>query len=282
MSEAQDFERVRAAIALLARQWKKQPGLDEMAGAAGLSPSHFQRLFTRWAGISPSRFVQYLTLGAARRLLKQSRPLLETALETGLSGPSRLHDLFITFEALSPGEYKRKGEGLILRYGFHQGIFGKFLLAASPRGICGLSFVDGDEETALNAMRDRWPRADFIQDQDATRPLAKAAFSGDKPLSLHIAGTNFQVKVWEALMTVPPGNLVAYNDLAHAIGREKCPRAIGNALGANPIAYLIPCHRVIRASGAFNDYRWGTERKLAILGWEQAQASQAEYVLHRI
>lgn len=276
MSEAQDFERVRAAIALLARNWKKQPGLDEMAAAAGLSPAHFQRLFTRWAGISPTRFVQYLTLDRARRLLASSRPVLETALETGLSGPGRLHDLFVTFEALSPGEYKRKGEGLVLRYGFHQGPFGRFWLAASDRGVCGLAFADGAEAEEREKMRLRWPKARLVEDKPFIEPLAERVFhptqgGGGDPLGLHIAGTNFQVKVWEALMAVPPGNLVSYNDLAQAIGREKCPRAIGNALGANPIAYLIPCHRVIRATGAFNDYRWGTERKLAILGWEQAR-----------
>lgn len=280
MSESQDFERVRAAITHLVCQWRRQPDLGEMAKAAGLSPAHFQRLFTRWAGISPSRFVQYLTLDRARRLLAESRPVLETALETGLSGPGRLHDLFVTFEALSPGEFKRKGAGLVLRYGFHDGPFGRFWLAASERGICGLSFVDGADADGVEQMRSRWPLARLEEDVSLTGPLARRAFrraSGETndPLALHIVGTNFQVKVWEALMAVPPGNLVAYNDLARAIGREKCPRAIGNALGANPIAYLIPCHRVIRASGAFNDYRWGTERKLAILGWEQAQASQA-------
>lgn len=279
MSQAQDFERVRAAIAYLLRHWRRQPSLDEMATAAGLSPAHFQRLFTRWAGISPSRFMQYLTLETAKRLLCENRSVLEAALETGLSGPSRLHDLFVAFEALSPGEYKRKGEGLRLRYGLHEGPFGRFLLAASPRGICGLAFAD-DEALELSRMRERWPMAEFVRDQAATRPLAEAVFSpvkkpGQAPLRLHIAGTNFQVKVWEALMTAPPGGLLSYNDVARLIGERSCARAIGNALAANPLAFLIPCHRVIRASGAFNDYRWGTERKLAIIGWEQARREAA-------
>jgi AraC family transcriptional regulator of adaptative response/methylated-DNA-[protein]-cysteine methyltransferase len=276
LEATRDYRRIEAAIALLAANFQSQPGLDDMAQAAGLSPQHFQRLFARWAGISPTRFMQYLTLERAKSLLAQSRPVLDAALEAGLSGPGRLHDLFVTFEALSPGEYKRQGAGVELVYGVHQGPFGPFLLIASPRGVCGLAFVTGSVDEALADFRARWPLAEFSEDAPGTAAYAERVFpdrNGRRqgPLSLIASGTNFQVKVWEALLSVPPGAVVSYNDLARAIGRERCPRAIGNAMGANPLAYVIPCHRVIRASGVFNGYRWGLPKRLAMLGWEQAR-----------
>lgn len=272
-----DYRRIEAAIGHLVGHYQEQPSLAEMADAAGLSPAHFQRLFTRWAGLSPTRFMQYLTLAHAKAVLARSGPVLEAALDAGLSGPGRLHDLFVSFEALSPGEFKRQGEGVTIRTAIHPSPFGPIRLAASPRGLCGLSFLgEGDESTQENWRR-RWPLARFVEDPSGTADLAARIFPDRRgkragPLALHIAGTNFQVKVWEALMRVPAGGLVAYNDLARALGRARAPRAIGNALASNPLAYLIPCHRVIRQSGAFNDYRWGTARKLALIGWEQATA----------
>ncbi|MBM3951274.1 MAG: methylated-DNA--[protein]-cysteine S-methyltransferase [Rhodospirillales bacterium] len=274
--QARDYARIERAIGLLAQNRDEKPSLAAIAAEVGLSPFHFQRLFSRFAGVSPKRFLGYLSLAHAREKLRQSESVLATALDAGLSGPSRLHDLFVTFEAVTPGEFRRLGEGLHIRYGFHPTPFGRALLLISPRGLVGLSFVtDKGDDFALREQAVRWPLAEMAQDQRATAGLAERIFARANnktaPLPVLVPGTNFQIKVWEALLRVPEGSLVSYNQLAALLGKTKAPRAIGNALAANPLAYLIPCHRVIRQTGAFNDYRWGTERKLAMIAWEAAQ-----------
>jgi len=275
--QMRDYARIARAIGYLAQAKDEKPSLAAVAAEVGLSPFHFQRLFSRFAGVSPKRFLGYLSLAHARERLRQSESVLASALDAGLSGPSRLHDLFVTFEAVTPGEYRRLGAGLDIRYGFHPTPFGRALLLTSPRGLVGLSFVtDRGDEVALDEHRARWPMAEMTRDQHATAGPAERIFARARkrhaPLSVLVPGTNFQIKVWEALMRVPEGSLVSYNQLGATIGMEGAARAIGNALAANPLAYLIPCHRVIRRTGAFNDYRWGTERKLAIIAWEAARA----------
>ncbi len=276
-----DYERIARAIRFLDAHFRERPDLADAARAANLSPYHFQRLFSRWAGISPTRFLHAISVAHARRLLMANESVLDAALDAGLSGPGRLHDLLVTHEAISPGEMKSRGEGLIIRFGAHPGPFGPFVLFLSPRGVCGLDFVDADADGALAAARARWPRARFVRDPAATLPWAARIFLGRRnatdapPLPLHLSGTNFQVQVWRALMSLPPGRVVSYGDVGRMIGRAGCQRAIGNALAANPIGFLVPCHRVIRASGAFNDYRWGTERRRAIIGWEVGRAGES-------
>lgn len=268
------YERIARAIRWLEEHRAEQPSLDDAAAAVHLSPHHFQRLFTAWAGVSPKRFMGFLTVAHARRMLAAQASVLDTALEVGLSGPGRLHDLFVSFEAVTPGEAKARGAGLTIRHGVHDTPFGPALLCASPRGICFLSFLgEGGAAAELRRARLAWPAADFVEDPAATAPLAEAAFArqGPRP-AVHVCGTNFQIKVWEALLRVPPGHLADYRMIGRAIGRPTAARAIGNALAANPVAGLIPCHRVIRATGAFNDYRWGAERRRALIGWEAAQA----------
>lgn len=268
-----DYARIERAIRFLEERHQEQPDLSTMAAHLDLSPYHFQRLFKRWAGISPNRFLQALTLEYAKALLEDSGSVLETAFEAGLSGPGRLHDLFVTHEALSPGEYKARGQGVAIRWGVHDGPFGSFLLLVTERGICGLEFLDGGEEAALARAHERWPAADFVADEDGTRALADRIFpiasqQGRPRLDLFLSGTNFQVQVWQALLHLPPGRLAAYGDIGQVVGRRGAQRAIGNAMAANPIAFLIPCHRVIRATGAFNAYRWGATRRKALIAWE--------------
>ncbi len=275
---ARDYERIALAIRFLDAHFRERPGLATVARAVHLSPYHFQRLFSRWAGISPTRFLHAISVAQARRLLQENESVLGAALDAGLSGPGRLHDLLVAHEAVSPGEMKSRGEGLTIRWAVHPGPFGPFALFLSPRGICGLSFIENDEKETLAAERDRWPRARFVHDPAATAPWAARIFLSardqekNQPVPLHLSGTNFQVQVWRALLSLPRGRVVSYNDVARLIGRAGCPRAIGNAMAANPIGFLIPCHRVIRATGAFNDYRWGIERRKAIIGWEAARA----------
>lgn len=279
----QDFHRIERAMHAMAQQHPAQPGLDELAAAAGLSRYHFQRLFTRWAGISPGRFLHCLALQQAKGLLAGRHSLLDAALETGLSGPGRLHDLFVTYEAVSPGEYKRQGEGLEVAWGFHPTPFGECLVAVTARGICGLSFVTtGGRPAALAELRGRLPRATLREAPGRTRPVAEAVFGGGEvadgptqPLPLLLGGTNFQVKVWEALLRIPAGHCATYGDVAVAIGQPGAARAVGQAVGHNPIAYLIPCHRVIRKLGLVGGYRWGEERKRLLLAWDAARAEAA-------
>lgn len=275
-----DYALVEKAIHYLEENYQNQPALADVAAHVGLSEYHFQRLFTRWAGISPKRFGQYLTMQHAKQVLAESQNILEAAFATGLSGPGRLHDLFVTHEAVTPGEYKTRGAGLTIRYGFHPTPFGEALLAETERGICGLSFVTGalpgnGRAAALDDLAHAWPQAVLVKDVEGTETAVKQIFSpADQkaPLPLYLKGTNFQIQVWMALLRVPLGALVTYGTLAQAAGQEKAVRAVGTAVGHNPIAYLIPCHRVIQKSGDFGGYHWGITRKKAIIGWEAAHA----------
>jgi AraC family transcriptional regulator of adaptative response/methylated-DNA-[protein]-cysteine methyltransferase len=269
---ARDYARIARAIAFIAENAARQPSLDEIAAAVHTSPYHFQRLFTRWSGISPKRFLGYLTLDHAKRALAANVSVLDAALDTGLSGPSRLHDLFVALEAVTPGEFKARGVGLTIRYGIHDGPFGRFVVGMTERGICALEF--GDSATTLTAqacLAQRWPLARLRRDQACTAAVADTLFSGGAGLRLWCQGSNFQIKVWTALMRVPPGGLVSYRQLATATGQPTASRAVGNALARNPIAVLIPCHRVIRGTGLFDDYKWGAPRKRALIAWEAAQ-----------
>jgi AraC family transcriptional regulator of adaptative response/methylated-DNA-[protein]-cysteine methyltransferase len=276
-SAAEDYYRIEQALVYLELHFTEQPGLQEVAASVHLSEYHFQRLFTRWVGISPKRFLQYLTKEYAKRLLENSHSLLDAAYESGLSGPSRLHDLFVTCEAVTPGEYKRAGENLEISYGFQPTPFGDCMLAVTERGICNLAFLqENDRQKVLQGLQKKWKNARLREDTQVTQPLIRQVFasvSGESPapLRLYLEGTNFQIKVWEALLRIPPGSLVTYQDIALSIGSPAAIRAVGNAVARNPIPVLIPCHRVIRKMGDFGGYRWGTARKKALLGWEMAK-----------
>ena len=273
---ARDYSRVARAIEFLVAEAPRQPSLDEIAAAVHVSPYHFQRLFTRWSGISPKRFLGMLTMAHARRALQSNRSLLDAALDAGLSGPSRLHDLFVAVDAVTPGEFKARGAGLTIRYGTADGPFGRALIGVTARGICALDFIDGDPgAAAVERLRARWPKACLVDDRAAITALAAELFAGQRTTPLFCQGTNFQVKVWSALMRVPPGALVSYGALAAAIGHPTAVRAVGSAVARNPIGLLIPCHRVIRGTGLFNDYRWGAVRKRALIGWEAARVETA-------
>jgi AraC family transcriptional regulator of adaptative response/methylated-DNA-[protein]-cysteine methyltransferase len=271
-----DYARIEKALTYIADRVDEQPELDEVAAEIGLSPFHFQRLFTRWVGVSPKKFLQYLTLARAKICLTESASVLDAAHEAGLSGPSRLHDLFLAHEAVTPGEFKQRGEGLMISYGWAESPFGDCLILTTPRGICGLAFAgEGGRSAALADMRARWPRARFVEDDAAIARLGEAIFvprGGDgEKLKLVLYGSPFQIKVWEALLRIPQGALVSYDGLADAIGASGAARAVGSAVGDNPISFLIPCHRVIRKSGAISHYHWGRPRKMAMIGWEAAQ-----------
>jgi AraC family transcriptional regulator of adaptative response/methylated-DNA-[protein]-cysteine methyltransferase len=270
-----DYQRIEQAIRYLSENFRQQPSLAQVAAQVGLSEFHFQRLFRRWAGVSPKRFLQFLTAEYARGVLQASGSVLEAAWESGLSGGGRLHDLTVALHAATPGEIKSRGAGLTIRYGFHPTPFGEALIAATTRGICALAFVQGSREEALARVRPPWKNAAFIPDQTATAALAERLFSRRKQQSggnlvLHVQGTNFQIKVWQALLCLPKGSAAAYGDIAAAIGAPGAARAVGAAVGQNPVAWLIPCHRVIRKTGMLGGYRWGTVRKKAMLGWEAA------------
>jgi AraC family transcriptional regulator of adaptative response/methylated-DNA-[protein]-cysteine methyltransferase len=278
-----DYMRIAAAIRYIEAHRDNQPSLDAVAAHLHLSPWHFQRLFARWAGISPKRFVQYLTVDHARALLARTTNVLDASLESGLSGPGRLHDLFVHVEAVTPGEYKSGGQGLTIRYGVHASPFGLCQLAITERGICGLSFLEedgGETARALALLRAQWPAATLLRDQPATARVMVQVFAVDplanpQPVHLLLKGTNFQLKVWEALLRIPPGSVTTYENVAQDIQQPTAARAVGSAVGANAIAYLIPCHRVIRKSGLVEGYRWGTVRKKAILGWEAAHTERS-------
>ncbi|MFH1603139.1 MAG: methylated-DNA--[protein]-cysteine S-methyltransferase [Pseudomonadota bacterium] len=246
----------------------------------GLSEFYFQRLFLRWAGISPKRFLQFQTAQEAKRVLRESGDLLDASYRSGLSGPGRLHDLIVNAEGVSPGEYKRRGEGLAISWGVHASPFGDCLLALTPRGVCALEFLDPKtEDDALARLRSRWEKAQLVHAPQITADVAARIFksgSGPQaPLGLVVRGTNFQIKVWEALLRIPPGRMTTYAALAESVGQPRAARAVGSAVAANPIGYLIPCHRVIRSTGAFGDYRWGPLRKRVLLARELAQAEAA-------
>ncbi|MGD1018388.1 MAG: methylated-DNA--[protein]-cysteine S-methyltransferase [Verrucomicrobiia bacterium] len=273
---AVDYARIERALRFLNAHYLRRPTLDEIAAHIHLSPFHFERLFRRWAGTSPKRFLQYLTKEHAKTLLQDSGSLLDAAYESGLSGTGRLHDLFVSCEAVTPGEYKRRGEGVTIEYGFHPTPFGECLLARTERGICALRFPPTpSRQTALRELRDDWPAARFVKDDDKTGEICRRIFGGAAedprtPFHLHLRGTNFQLKVWQALLTIPSGKLVNYGGLAAKIGAPKASRAVGSAVGRNPIAWLIPCHRVIRSLGVIGDYHWGRERKQAMIAREAA------------
>lgn len=271
-----DYAKVEKALHFLEDEAARQPSLAEVAAEVGLSEFHFQRLFQRWAGVSPKRFLQFLTLQEAKRMLQGSRSVLEASLDLGLSSPSRLHDLFLSLERMTPGEYKAQAEGLNLRWGVADTPFGQALFAALDRGLCGIDFLLEDgADGALQRLKARWPGAQFERSQPLARHFADALTARmegqPSPLGLALKGTPFQLQTWEALLRIPVGQVVSYGDLASLTGTPKANRAIGSAVGRNPIAVLIPCHRVIQASGAFGDYHWGSARKQALLGFERAR-----------
>ncbi len=285
-----DYTRVARAIGFLADRADQQPKLAEVANAIGLSAHRTQRLFKRWAGVSPKRFLEFLTVEHAKELLDRSVSVLDTSLEVGLSGPSRLHDHFVKLEAMSPGEYKSSGRGLVISFGVHASPFGRVFLAASGRGVCRLAFLEDGEDgegrsggrpdgcddcrAEIAALERSWPGAEIIRDQRRSGDLVEKIFGPAEDPSeilVKVTGTNFQLAVWKALLDVPRGGLVSYEGVARAVGNPGATRAVGSAVGANPVAYLIPCHRVIRKSGAIGSYRWGAARKQALVAWESAQ-----------
>ena len=278
MQDSLDYGRIEEAICYLEDHRREQPGLDEIAASVHLSKYHFQRLFKRWAGVTPTQFLHFLTVGYAKEQLAASRSIYDTALDAGLSGAGRLHDLFITQEAVTPGQYKQLGAGLAISYGYHATPFGQTLVAITPRGICALRFITEDKsDVALDQLKSEWPLATFSENQADTAPIAQRIFypprsgpghDAGRPFHLFLKGTNFQVQVWQALLAIPPGNLVSYQDVAGYIGRPTATRAVAGAIAHNPIGYLIPCHRVINKVGRFHNYRWGSARKKAIIGWE--------------
>ena len=268
-----DYEIVEAAIAYLETHYTDQPELADVARHVHLSESHFQRVFRRWAGISPKRFLQFLTAEHARTLLSGSASVLDASYAVGLSGGGRLHDLMINVHGATPGEVKSGGEGIVIEYGVHESPFGEALIATTSRGICALSFTaPAGVDTAFAELRKRWPNAVLQENQTSTQRAARAVFGdGGGEVSLYLKGTNFQIRVWEALLRIPAGKVVTYEDIAREIGQPTAMRAVGAAVGQNPIAFLIPCHRVLRKSGVFGDYHWGPTRKKAILGWEMGR-----------
>lgn len=272
-SRCRDYQRMADTLAWISAHFEEQPMLADIASRAGTSPYHFQRLFSRWVGLSPKKYVQYLTLERAKASLDASESVLAASFAAGLSSPGRLHDLFVNIEAVTPGEYKRGGAGLVIFHGIHESPFGPCLLMHTERGVCALAFVDeGDDGRALAAMSARWPNARLVADPGPGAELAARVFAahggGGNTVTLLLHGTPFQIQVWEALLRIPPGAVTSYQALATYIGKPKASRAVGTANGANPISYLIPCHRVIRKSGALGGYRWGLGRKLAMLSQE--------------
>jgi AraC family transcriptional regulator of adaptative response/methylated-DNA-[protein]-cysteine methyltransferase len=274
-----DYRTVSDVIALLTEDYQAQPSLDAIARKIGQDPTELQKTFTRWAGLSPKAFLQAVTIDHAKRLLRdENLPLLETSYELGLSSPGRLHDLFVTHEAMSPGEWKSGGVGLEIRYGFHDSIFGRALVMITDRGLCGLAFADDEaaEPEALSDMTDRWPGATYVEDREATRDYAQRIFdptrwNPSEPLRVVLIGTDFQIRVWEQLLEIPLGRLCTYSHLAGRIGAPKASRAVGAAVGRNPVSFVVPCHRAIGKSGALTGYHWGLTRKRAMLGWEAAK-----------
>jgi AraC family transcriptional regulator of adaptative response/methylated-DNA-[protein]-cysteine methyltransferase len=278
---AADYDIVRRAIAHIRGNWRSQPEIETISDAAGVTPTELHHLFRRWCGLTPKAFLQALTLNSARDLLRSSASVLDTAYEVGLSGPGRLHDLFVTHEAMSPGEWKAGGEGLTLTYGFHPCPFGMALVMTTPRGLAGLALADaGKERAALRDMKSRWPNAHYVEDFAATTATGRRIFDStlwrqDQPLRVVLIGTDFEVRVWEKLLTIPMGKLTTYSDLAASAGSPKAARAVGAAVGKNPICFVVPCHRVIGKSGELTGYHWGLTRKRAMLGWEAGQVSEA-------
>ncbi len=276
-----DYQTVRRVIEIISSEWRDQPQLEDLARETGMKPAQLQRIFTRWAGLSPKAFLQAVTLDHAKRLLAQDAPILDASFELGLSGPGRLHDLFVTHEAMSPGEYKTRGAGLAMRHGFHDCQFGRALVMITERGMAGLAFCDpGGEAEALADMQARWPEAVYAEDMAATAPYARRAFDRqswrpDEPLRVVLIGTDFEIRVWEGLLDIPLGRATTYSNLARSIGRPDAPRAVGRAVGRNPVSFVVPCHRVVGKSGALTGYHWGLTRKRAMLGWEAGAVAGA-------
>lgn len=270
-----NFSRIAEAIGYIKSNFKMQPQLDEVAEKIHLSPFHFQRLFTEWAGVSPKKFLQYITVEYAKKILEENKiSLFDTAFESGLSGTGRLHDLFIKIEGMTPGEFKNGGESLIIHYSFAETPFGNILLASTARGICYMAFA-ANENTALQLLKEKFPNAAYKQLADRAQQHALYFFTQDwsqlQQIKLHLKGTAFQLKVWETLLKIPMGQLSSYGNIARQVNSPKASRAVGSAIGDNPIAFLIPCHRVIQSTGLFGQYMWGANRKTAIIGWEAAQ-----------
>ena len=272
-----DYDSVRRAIAFISEHWRQQPTIESVADAAAVTPDELHHLFRRWAGLTPKAFMQALTLDHAKNLLRDSASVLDAALDSGLSGPGRLHDLFVTHEAMSPGEWKNGGAGMTQRFGFHASPFGTAIVIASDRGLAGLAFADpGDEQSALADMQRRWPRAIYLEDHAGTARIARRIFDPtlwrpDEPLRVILIGTDFEVRVWETLLKIPMGRAVCYSDIANKIKAPKASRAVGTAVGKNPISFVVPCHRALGKGGALTGYHWGITRKQAMLGWEAGQ-----------
>jgi len=276
---AADYDIVRRAIAHIRGNWRAQPEIEAVAHAAGVSATDLHHLFRRWCGLTPKAFLQALTLNSARELLRSSASVLDAAYEVGLSGPGRLHDLFVTHEAMSPGEWKAGGEGLTITYGFHPSPFGMALVMTTPRGLAGLALADaGKERAALRDMRSRWPKARYVEDFAATAATARRIFDPtlwrkDQPLRVVLIGTDFEVRVWEKLLDIPMGQLDTYSGIARKVGEPKAARAVGSAVGKNPICFVVPCHRVVGKNGDITGYHWGITRKRAMLGWEAGKVA---------
>jgi len=278
---ADDYAVVRRAIAFISEHWRAQPEIDEIAAAVGTTTADLHHLFRRWAGLTPKAFLQAITLDNARRLLRSSASVLDAAYEVGLSGPGRLHDLFVTHEAMSPGEWKSGGEGLSVTYGFHPSPFGSALVMTTERGLAGLAFADpGEEDAALDDMRGRWTKARYGEDKERTGAIARRIFDPtlwrpERPLRVVLIGTDFEVRVWETLLGIPMGRATTYSDIAAKLGKPTAARAVGAAVGKNPVSFVVPCHRVMGKSGDLTGYHWGITRKRAMLGWEAGRVEAA-------
>jgi len=276
-----DYDAVSRAIAFISNHWRAQPSIEEIAEAVSVTPDELHHLFRRWAGLTPKDFMQAVTLDNAKRMLRESASILDTAYDAGLSGPGRLHDLFVTHEAMSPGEWKKGGAGTTLRYGYYPSPFGTAVIVATDRGLAGLAFADdGEEQAALADLQGRWPLATYVADQSLASDIARRIFESsqwcaDQPLRVVLIGTDFEVRVWETLLRIPMGKATSYSDVARKIGAPKASRAVGAAVGKNPISFVVPCHRVLGKGGAITGYHWGLTRKRAMLGWETARTNGA-------
>ncbi|MCX2724789.1 bifunctional helix-turn-helix domain-containing protein/methylated-DNA--[protein]-cysteine S-methyltransferase [Roseibium salinum] len=271
---AEYYAVVRQTLKRITLDWREQPTLEQLAREVNLQPIQLQRVFSRWAGLTPKQFLQAITLDYAKAMLRDSASVLDASYEVGLSGPSRLHDLFVTHEAMTPGDYRSRGAGLSIAYGFHPSPFGQVLVMATDKGLAGLGFADpGSESAALEDMCRRWPAAQFLQDQEATTRFAARVFDPEKwrqdqPLNVVMIGTDFEIRVWRTLLKIPMGQATTYSDIAASLGNPKASRAVGTAVGRNPLSFVVPCHRVLAKGGKLGGYHWGLTRKRAILGWE--------------
>jgi AraC family transcriptional regulator, regulatory protein of adaptative response / methylated-DNA-[protein]-cysteine methyltransferase len=278
---AADYDVVRRAIGHIRNHWRDQPEIEAIAEAAGVTPTELHHLFRRWAGLTPKAFLQALTLDGARQLLRDSASVLDATYEVGLSGPGRLHDLFVTHEAMSPGEWKSGGEGLTVRFGFHPSPFGKALVMATERGLAGLAFADaGEEQATLVDMKRRWPKAEYVEDTARTAPIAQRIFDPaqwqqNRPLRVVLIGTDWEVRVWETLLKIPMGKVATYSAIAGKLRHPTAARAVGAAVGKNPVSFVVPCHRVVGKAGQLTGYHWGITRKHAMLGWEAGRVGAA-------